>query len=506
LNIDGSPDQQIRPNQLFALTVPLEPLFDEKTKNNIIESVKENLVYPYGIASLSQYDPEFHPYHQYYLYPKDAAYHNGTVWLWLSGAYKSAAKSGWLIAKNEMNLSLHKGAPGTLSELLDAVPTGNDTIPETSGTVSQAWSLAEFLRCFYQDFIGIKPVFNENLQNRWSFCPKIPPEISEFWVRLFLGKSPLILHFTADTDSIKISLKAERIPEKLIIISLFSPEGMINLVVSDSLEHKLFFKRKGDKIFFAENQSYDIFLPEEKASDYLKPYIPPDIKALSLPEYQLLSGSQINAENPQAKTICDLDDPEFDDVGEGNYTYPLEEHYQPGILDLTHFSLKADEKNLYFKLNFRNLVQPGWHPEYGFQLTFVTIAIKTGVSGTKSRTEVGRNSRFILKPDYAADRFINIGGGILVEEASGKILCQYIPWELGYPLGDIEKKEISFALPKEYLPGNPDEWRLTVLVGGQDDHGGAGLGEFRNVEIKPGRWVGGGRGEGKSNVYDILIN
>ncbi|MBP7609103.1 MAG: hypothetical protein KA760_06380 [Steroidobacteraceae bacterium] len=44
------------------------------------------VVYPWGVATLDQGDPGFHPYHVAPRhYHKDAAYHNGAVWPWLNG-------------------------------------------------------------------------------------------------------------------------------------------------------------------------------------------------------------------------------------------------------------------------------------------------------------------------------------------------------------------------------------------------------------------------------------
>ena len=150
INLDGTKDDKIRPNQLFALTVPLSPLFSDSISNNILRTVRDNCTYPWGVASLAQSDEDFHPYHQTYHYPKDAAYHNGIVWTWLSGAYKSAAHDkGWSITLNELDQILNQGAVGTLSENLDAVPRAGLTIPRNSGTVSQTWSLAELMRVWY---------------------------------------------------------------------------------------------------------------------------------------------------------------------------------------------------------------------------------------------------------------------------------------------------------------------------------------------------------------------
>ncbi|MBM3324305.1 MAG: hypothetical protein FJY66_01415, partial [Calditrichaeota bacterium] len=63
LNADGSPDLQVRPNQIFALTVPLTPLLSEEVAQTVLRTVVEKCTYPYGVASLAQEDEHFHPFH-----------------------------------------------------------------------------------------------------------------------------------------------------------------------------------------------------------------------------------------------------------------------------------------------------------------------------------------------------------------------------------------------------------------------------------------------------------
>ncbi len=43
-----------------------------------------------------------------------------------------------------------------------------------------------------------------------------------------------------------------------------------------------------------------------------------------------------------------------------------------------------------------------------------------------------------------------------------------------------------------------------MLVGAQDDHGGAGIGEFREVNAEGGAWIGSGGSPDSHNVYDWL--
>jgi carbohydrate-binding DOMON domain-containing protein len=73
-------------------------------------------------------------------------------------------------------------------------------------------------------------------------------------------------------------------------------------------------------------------------------------------------------------------------------------------------------------------------------------------------------------------------------------------------LGSTQKKEIEFSIPVDVLGKPGTAWRYTVLLGCQDDHGGAGIGDFRTVESVAKEWTGGGRKKlSDSNVYDVIF-
>ncbi len=119
-----------------------------------------------------------------------------------------------------------------------------------------------------------------------------------------------------------------------------------------------------------------------------------------------------------------------------------------------------------------------------------------------------QNANFILDERHAFKRLILVGGGIRVLDEEGKTLAAYIPLEsdASDPLGEVSTATIRFALPISFL-GIPDSsWTFTVLVGAQDDHGGAGIGEFRTVNRETGEWSGGGRMNPEDpNIYDMLV-
>jgi carbohydrate-binding DOMON domain-containing protein len=114
----------------------------------------------------------------------------------------------------------------------------------------------------------------------------------------------------------------------------------------------------------------------------------------------------------------------------------------------------------------------------------------------------------MLPPGGGYERLILVGGGVRIEDASRTVLAEYIPvsGDESNPLGDARSATVAFAVPRSYLGAPSDRWTFTVLAGAQDDHGGAGLGEFRTVNAEPGEWNGGGKTHpADPNVYDTLV-
>ncbi|MDE5899422.1 MAG: type I pullulanase [Treponemataceae bacterium] len=197
-------DMRVRPNQLFAITAPSilpcgaeergVPFVAPDVADAVLENVSRELVNLFGLFSLSPEDPIFHPEHENpAMHNKDAAYHNGTIWEWTSGAYISAAAlhscgtlpaAAGAILQNEAKLILDWGCAGSLSENIHARPDA-DGNPKLSGTFSQAWSLAEYVRAVCQDVAGFVPRL---LENRLEFRPCLPAGCDAWSARLPFGK------------------------------------------------------------------------------------------------------------------------------------------------------------------------------------------------------------------------------------------------------------------------------------------------------------------------------
>lgn len=179
LREDGSGDRRERPNQLMLVSIPFDDFVPGAVQAKVVRNAVSGLLYPYGIASLSQDDPYFHPRHENPdFHHKDAAYHQGTVWGWNAGFTVTALNKfgyqdlAWPLAQNLGQQILGLGTLGNMSELLDALP-GADGKPRPSGTYAQSWSVAEYARNGYQDFVGFRP---DLPANRLAFMPAIPSQ------------------------------------------------------------------------------------------------------------------------------------------------------------------------------------------------------------------------------------------------------------------------------------------------------------------------------------------
>lgn len=525
LNSDGSPDTSRRPNQEFAVSIG-NNLLTPQEQGKVVQSVMDNNVYPWGVASLAQTDPEFHPYHQYPpYYPKDAAYHNGIIWTWLSGPVVDglvrfgAIDSAYILTQNLTNEILNRGMAGSIAEVTDALPrqrpdnprdvTGEDI--QLSGTFSQAWSLAEYLRTWWQDYFGI---YSDGLENTITLFPQLPKSITQVNTQCKMLHNTLSIHYQRTDSAFIFNLKntgaAVGIQLKLrdgdTIYSLENPFRLADIstkiwIIFDYRTRE--FTLDGESLPTTSNETpYRTKLVQP--FHFVVPHLQSNLKALQGPEYPLLSGAQATQHNVEARTIFSTNDPVGDDYGPNqSYTYPSDPNFQSGIFDFTNFSVSYDDSTVYFDLDFANLVQPGWHPEYGFQLTYGAIGISDG--SAEGTINFDQNAKYSVSEEMPMQYIIYIGGGFQVTDSQGKIITEYIPTETGYPMADLTQNRIHIAVPKKYLPQPKKWWKYTVLVGAQDDHGGAGLGEFRTVGEKQSSWTGGGKKDSAApNWYDIM--
>ncbi|MFO1306508.1 MAG: amylo-alpha-1,6-glucosidase [Burkholderiales bacterium] len=151
-HVAGSVDASVRPNQVFAVGGLPIALVEDGIARNVLATVERDLVTPAGLRSLSPADPAYCPRYEGGPAQRDAAYHQGTVWPWLMGAFVDAwlrvhGRDAQATAEARERfvdpLSAHVGAAGIdhLSEIADG-----DAPHAPRGCPFQAWSLGELIR------------------------------------------------------------------------------------------------------------------------------------------------------------------------------------------------------------------------------------------------------------------------------------------------------------------------------------------------------------------------
>lgn len=144
-------DLSVRPNMVFATSLPFSPLHEEQ-KHGVLTRIQSELVTPRGLRSLAPKNPLYKGHYFGNEAERNRSYHNGSVWAWLSGHFAEAylklyGKSGLhFIEKLYQNFEgcMIEHGISTISEIFDGDP------PHTPrGSISQAWSVAEVLRMGY---------------------------------------------------------------------------------------------------------------------------------------------------------------------------------------------------------------------------------------------------------------------------------------------------------------------------------------------------------------------
>ena len=144
------PDDSIRPNQIFAVSLGYSPLPPQQ-QAAVVAVVQEKLLTPLGLRTLSPDDPRYRPAYDGSFADRDRAYHQGTAWAWLMGPFieaylkvnnnsseSLAQASKWLEGFDE---HLRQAGVGYISEIFDG-----DQPHHPRGCIGQAWSVAEILR------------------------------------------------------------------------------------------------------------------------------------------------------------------------------------------------------------------------------------------------------------------------------------------------------------------------------------------------------------------------
>ena len=152
---EAGPDRSIRPNQIFAVSLPHALLSGERARR-VVDVVEWELLTPYGLRTLSPRDPNYKGRYSGDQRSRDSAYHQGTVWPWLLGPFLTAylkvhgddqrvrGRADRFLGP--LRSHLWQAGLGQISEVFDG-----DAPHHPGGCIAQAWSVAEILRVYVEE-------------------------------------------------------------------------------------------------------------------------------------------------------------------------------------------------------------------------------------------------------------------------------------------------------------------------------------------------------------------
>ena len=142
-------DPSIRPNAVYAVALPFRA-FDNRRERTIVDRAAHELWTPMGLRSLAPSEPEYTGHYGGSPRDRDAAYHRGTAWPFLAGAFARAYANAYgdrsraLRFIEALACGLDRYGIGTLAEIADG-----DAPHDARGCISQAWSVGEVLRTWH---------------------------------------------------------------------------------------------------------------------------------------------------------------------------------------------------------------------------------------------------------------------------------------------------------------------------------------------------------------------
>jgi predicted glycogen debranching enzyme len=141
-------DTSLRPNQIFAVSLPVNPLSLEQQKA-VVDVCARHLLTSHGLRSLAPGEVGYTGHYGGSPRDRDAAYHQGTVWGWLLGPFALAhyrvyhEREAALRYLEPLGRQIYASGLGTLSEIFDG-----DAPFTPRGCIAQAWTVAEVLRAW----------------------------------------------------------------------------------------------------------------------------------------------------------------------------------------------------------------------------------------------------------------------------------------------------------------------------------------------------------------------
>ena len=213
-NGKGAPE--LRPNPMFCLEI----LGSEAVQQDMIKTLISRLVYPNGFGTLESTDPRFHAF----VKEDGPGMFNGPVWTWLAGQLAYALSRydrqdfSYEVMGSMVRMLEGRGMVGALPAMMDVVPKDGAAEPAGGGAEASLNGMAEFLRAFYQDYLGLRIDVPSNLL---SIQPKLPEHLTDADFTVLFGRHPVNCRIEKRNDISRIVLAAPEIPQPVRVSFLW---------------------------------------------------------------------------------------------------------------------------------------------------------------------------------------------------------------------------------------------------------------------------------------------
>lgn len=207
-------------------------------------------------------------------------------------------------------------------------------------------------------------------------------------------------------------------------------------------------------------------------------------------------------------TYFSIDDPEGDDYGWGGITYPTAPVFKPGVFDIIHVEMGKSKDDIVFKVKIRGDLENPWGSPTGVSVQTIDIYINDGKEGTyyyqalpgrQANIPEGWNKAIWIE-GWTQELIIPVldeKGKVQLKEMKGVVQLTADPTE----------RTIIISVPEKYLgPVTPD-WKILVILCGQEGYPRPGSWRVREVEEVAKQWRFGGGDDfyGDPNIIDMLV-
>jgi alpha-amylase/alpha-mannosidase (GH57 family) len=202
--------------------------------------------------------------------------------------------------------------------------------------------------------------------------------------------------------------------------------------------------------------------------------------------------------------LLNIDDPSNDDRGPGTYTYPSDAVFAGGNYDILNFQVGYDADNVVFKFTMRGPVENAWGSPNGLSVqTFDVYIDQDGGGAGEINFLPGRN--LALQEGFAWDYAVTIEGweaGIFTPGEGGpEKLAASSQFSV---LIDAGQQKVTIRIPKSILGEDPENWRYSAMVLGQEGYPSGGVMRVRDVSAVSEQWRFGGAPAGATNHTRVI--